>query len=749
MPTQQDIDYLRDGVYPVSTTAAAAALDGVPELASKLAALAEKARNPRGEVEPWVTSVASLAPTALANAPPELSLPSANLSLEWVHGYRGEDCRGNVRYTSAGEIVYPVARMGIVYSPLEHQQRYMTGHASDIVSFAIAPDGCTAATGETGARPSLICWDVVLCAPLAILAGVHAVAITQLAFSPSGERLASLSGDIGRTLIVYLWRTGVRIFSGRSDHLGTILGVSFVGDSPDSVAACGSGEPYTSFWRREGAKIVRRRGAFGRRGRRQPTLCLARCGDVILSGQASGHLYVWHGRNCVQAIRAHRGSLNALFVGALGALSGGKDGKVRQWSHALEPGASFDLTELGANPTIRSVCLSNDGAKLLVGTGGNEIYELSAADGSDALGGPVTSSHFGRAMRGIACHPLKPEFATCGADSTVRAWDITTRNPVRTAKLDAPVSCVCYHPNGDLLAIGLGNSSAAGELRMPPNPKTGGFCVLNDADLSIAFEARDSTLPLVACRFSPDGEVLAFASEDCSVYLYASAEEYESIGQCRRHPAPVRCIDFSKDSRWVRSCCDAGQLHFFNANSAQYQSNLSALKDLRWATETCYFGYGVAGVYGATRRDGAQLTACARARAGDDGPESGGGVLATGDSYGRIRLARFPSRQDGARFEWRGHAGVVVAATFNSDETHLLTAGRDDRCVMQWILMEDERDVEDADDRDEDEAEDYAPELRDNHEFKRTFDCETAVDIANELALAAEQDARSRVCAPA
>ena len=241
--------------------------------------------------------------------------------------------------------------------------------------------------------------------PLAILAGVHAVAITQLAFSPSGERLASLGGDIGRTLVIYNWRTGARILSGRSDLLGSNLGVSFVGDGPDSIAACGSGEPFACFWHCEGAKVVRRRGAFGRRARRQPTLCLARCGDVVLSGQASGHLYVWHGRNCVQAIRAHRGSLNALHVGAHGALSGGKDGKVRQWSHALEPGASFDLTELGANPTMRSVCLSNDGTKLLVGTGGNEIYELSAADGSDALGGPVTSSHFGRSLRGIACHP--------------------------------------------------------------------------------------------------------------------------------------------------------------------------------------------------------------------------------------------------------------------------------------------------------------------------------------------------------
>ena len=737
-PTLQDIDYFQDGCYPSPTTAAFAALEGSPELAAHLTEVSAKFQNPHGDPEPWVKSVASLTPTALANATANQSFPDASLTLEWVHGYRGEDCRGNVRYTLTGEIVYPVAKLGIIYSPLEHRQRYMTGHTNEIVSLGVAPDGDTVATGEAGARPNLICWDVTSCKPLSIIAGLHAIAITQIAFSQSGERLASIGGDVGRTLVIYNWRVGLRMFSARSNILGSILGMSFVDDGPDSIAACGIGEPFACFWRREGVNIIRRRAAFGRRARRQPTLCLARCGDVVLSGQASGHLYVWHGRNCVQAFQAHRGSLNAVYVGKYGVLTGGKDGKVRQWSHTLNPGASFDLSELGMHPTIRSVCLSNDGTRLLVGTGGNEIYELSAVDGSDALGGPVTTSHFGRAMCSVACHPLKPEFASCGGDCTVRTWDIVTKCPVRTAKLAAPVGCVAYHPNGDLLASGFGCPSTANEAGMPQS-KIGGFCVLNDSDLSVAFEAKDSTLPLVASQFSPDGEILAFASEDSSVYLYACGEEYESIGQCRRHSSPVRYIDFSSDSRWLRSCCDGGHLHFFNANSAQYQSNLSALKDIRWASETCLYGYGVAGSYIAAKQDGAILTACARAQGDNgEGPETGGGFILVGDSYGRIRLTRFPSRHDAAFLEWRGHAGSVVAMSLDSDETHLLTGGRDDRCVMQWALGEDERGLEDADDRDEDEVEDYAPELRDCSDFQRHEDVETAVDLINERPLAAE-----------
>ena len=130
--------------------------------------------------------------------------------------------------------------------------------------------------------------------------------------------------------------------------------------------------------------------------------------------------------------------------------------------------------------------------------------ELSAVDGSDALGGPVTTSHFGRAMCSVACHPLKPEFASCGGDCTVRTWDIVTKCPVRTAKLAAPVGCIAYHPNGDLLASGFGCPSTANEAGMPQS-KISGFCVLNDSDLSVAFEAKDSTLPLLPANFRQMG----------------------------------------------------------------------------------------------------------------------------------------------------------------------------------------------------------------------------------------------------
>jgi hypothetical protein len=57
---------------------------------------------------------------------------------------------------------------------------------------------------------------------------------------------------------------------------------------------------------------------------------------------------------------------------------------------------------------------------------------------------------------------------------------------------------------------------------------------------------------------------------------------------------------------------------------------------------------------------------------------------------------------------------------------------------MQWSLIEDERSIDNEDERDEDEAVDYTPELRDGIDFVRPVDCETAIDTVGERELIAE-----------
>ena len=59
-------------------------------------------------------------------------------------------------------------------------------------------------------------------------------------------------------------------------------------------------------------------------------------------------------------------------------------------------------------------------------------------------------------VKGVAVHPMKPEYATVGDDATLRIWDIYTRNLVKSTVFDTGLTCVAYHPNGDTIMVGMG-----------------------------------------------------------------------------------------------------------------------------------------------------------------------------------------------------------------------------------------------------------------------------------------------------
>ena len=81
--------------------------------------------------------------------------PTSSLKLEWVYGYRGHQCRNNLFYTSAKDIVYFVAGVGVVYNTKENSQRFFLGHNDDIIRFV--PDSrssCYVFVTATGEKSS-------------------------------------------------------------------------------------------------------------------------------------------------------------------------------------------------------------------------------------------------------------------------------------------------------------------------------------------------------------------------------------------------------------------------------------------------------------------------------------------------------------------------------------------------------------------------------------------------------------------
>jgi hypothetical protein len=112
---------------------------------------------------PWLGSIVPPSrPPAFVADP-----PTKQLRLDWVHGYRAFDSRSNLVYNAAGDIIYPVAGICVVYRPSLRAQKHFLGHTDDVRCVAQHPqDANLIASGQSGgtkegvALPPHICvWD--------------------------------------------------------------------------------------------------------------------------------------------------------------------------------------------------------------------------------------------------------------------------------------------------------------------------------------------------------------------------------------------------------------------------------------------------------------------------------------------------------------------------------------------------------------------------------------------------------------
>lgn len=258
-----------------------------------------------------------------------------------------------------------------------------------------------------------------------------------------------------------------------------ILDIAFK-PSDDALVSCGM--KHVTFWEL-GRTLKSKKGIFGKKKHvkgTQPILCVAFVENEAVTGQADGSLYLWRGRNVVQTspppspgnANHHKGAVYALEslrssagsgMGAAAALvSGGKDGKVILWDQELN--ALKILTDLVdaipasmhpiLDPAVRSVCVR--GGNVLVGTGASEIYEYSVVENKLT---PLLEAHHRGELWGVATHPRKGQFATCGDDETLRVWDVQSAAVVKRIKLPTKARAVAYAPNGVQIAVGLMNGS--------------------------------------------------------------------------------------------------------------------------------------------------------------------------------------------------------------------------------------------------------------------------------------------------
>uniref|UniRef100_A0A4W4GH82 HELP domain-containing protein n=1 Tax=Electrophorus electricus TaxID=8005 RepID=A0A4W4GH82_ELEEL len=576
-------------------------------------------------------------------------LPSKKLKLDWVYGYRGRDCRCNLYLLPTGETVYFIASVVVLYNVDEQLQRHYTGHTDDIKCLAVHPDKITIATGQVAGTssdgkqlaPHVRVWDSVSLNTLHILgSGFFDRALVCLSFSKSngGSWLCTVDDSNDHVLSVWDWQREDRLAEVKCSN-ESIFAADFHPTDANVIVTCGKSHLY--FWSLDKGSLVKKQGLFEKQEKPKFVLCVtfSENGDTI-TGDSNGNILVWaKGSNRISLViqAAHESSIFTLCMLRNGTLvSGGKDRMLTSWDGNFQKIQTVEVKDF----------FKNDHGSLEYWL---EFVLVAFLQGhTDELWG-------------LAMHPLKHHFLTCGHDKLICLWDSDSHQPVWTKTIEVSISLHIPH----LVLI-----------------QCNEWLVLDTETKDLVTVHTDGNEQLSVMRYAPDGNFLAIGSHDNYIYIYAVAEngkKYNRVGKCSGHSSFITHLDWSVDSQYLVSNSGDYEILYWIPSVCKQVVSVEATRDILWATFTCTLGFHVFGLW-PDGSDGTDINAVCRSNEKI--------LLVTGDDFGKVHLFSFPCSQSRAPSHvYGGHSSHVTNVNFLFDDSHLVSTGGKDMSVMQWRVV--------------------------------------------------------------
>uniref|UniRef100_A0A3P9KMC7 EMAP like 1 n=1 Tax=Oryzias latipes TaxID=8090 RepID=A0A3P9KMC7_ORYLA len=599
-------------------------------------------------------------------------LPSNKLKLDWVYGYRGRDCRSNLYLLPTGETVYFIASVVVLFNVDEQLQRHYTGHTDDIKCLAVHPDKITIATGQVAGTssdgkqlaPHVRVWDSVSLNTLHVLgAGFFDRAVVCLAFSKSngGNTLCVVDDSNDHILSLWDWQREDRLAEVKGSN-ESVFAADFHPTDSNVVVTCG--KSHLCFWTLEKGILVKKQGLFEKQEKPKFVICVtfAENGDAI-TGDSNGNILVWgKGTNRISHViqGAHEASVFAVCMLRNGTLvSGGKDRRLISWDGSYQQIQTMEVPDLFG--PIRTVA-EGRGETVLIGTTKNFVLQGSL-DGEFKC---ITQGHTDE-LWGLAVHPCKPQFLTCGYDRQVCLWDSSSHQLIWTKIVDDGAQSAGFHPSGAVVAVGT---------------QTGRWLVLDTDSKDLVTVHTDGNEQLSVIRYGPDGNFLAIGSHDNYIYIYAVAEngrKYSRVGKCSGHSSFITHLDWSADSQYLVSNSGDYEILYWIPSVCKQVVSVETTRDIEWATYTCTLGFQVFGLW-PDGSDGTDINAACRSNAQN--------LLVSGDDFGKVHLFLYPCSQFRAPSHvYGGHSSHVTNVTFLYDDSYVVSTGGKDMSVMQWRIV--------------------------------------------------------------
>ena len=418
----------------------------------------------------------------------------------------------------------------------------------------------------------------------------HTGAITSMAFSPEGEKLASASTDKSVRLWVLSTHKQVQLLQ----HFAPVTEVAFSGDGRFILTLSGAS---AWLWDATNGKQIRQLSdpngitAIG---------FLGVTGRIVTGGQ-DGTLRMWDATTGAQllALKGHTGRINSVAISPDGKflISGSADTTSRLWD--VTKAAEVRRFE-GHTDAVTSVAISQDKRYLITGSADKtvrlwDIEKGTATRRFEKRAGSVQSVAFSQDGRFLLTGGIRLEgFSGSGEPKLgggAQLWDLKTMKLVRSFGT-GPVVYTALSLDGKYVLTAIGSRSAGGLTGI------GGVEIwkVDDGTLVKPMNLEDY-VPSVA--LSPDGKSIltgtpfvdpqedptvetSSSQANEAVLIQVDQKDDEEGRKFTGHSFPVNKVAFSPDSRFIVTGSMDGTSAFWDIATGKQVCRLIPLRDGTW-----------------------------------------------------------------------------------------------------------------------------------------------------------------------